>query len=89
LCILLTVEISEKLEGMLSADQEGLVDFKGTISLLLKRGEEHVIFFSWISRLKQTFRIDKRVNLIVGRCATATLLITRIRPHPTEQHHKW
>lgn len=76
--ILLTVEISEKLEGVLSADQEGLIDCKSTIALLLQRGEEHVIFFSWTFRLKETFRIDKRINLIVGRCATATLLVTRI-----------
>ena len=32
----------------------------------------------WTFRLKETCRIDKRVNLIVGRCATATLLVTRI-----------
>jgi hypothetical protein len=58
LCILLTIEISEKLEGMVSADQEGLIDCKGTVSLLLQRGEEHVIFFYWTIRLKETFRID-------------------------------
>jgi hypothetical protein len=29
--ILLTVEVSEKLEGMVSADQEGLRDFKDTV----------------------------------------------------------
>ena len=78
MCIMLTIEISEKLEGMLSADQKGLIDFKGTISLLLQIGEEQLIFFSWIFRLKETFRIDKRINLVVGRCATATLLVTRI-----------
>ena len=78
MCVLLTIEISKKLEGMLSADQEGLIDFKGTISLLLQRGEEHLIFFNWTFRLKETCRIDKRVNLIVGRCATAALLVTRI-----------
>src|SRR2546430_9644338 len=50
---------------------------------------EYPVFFCWTLRPKETLRIDKRVNLIVGRCATATLLITRIRPHPTEQHHKW
>ena len=50
---------------------------------------EQVLFFSWTFRLQETFRIDKRINLIVGRCATATLLVTRIGPHPAEQHHKW
>jgi hypothetical protein len=86
---LLTVEISEKLEGMLPTDQEGLIDCKGTISLLLQSGEEQVIFFCWAFRPKETFRIDKRVNLIVGRGATATLPVTCIGPHPTEQHHTW
>jgi len=76
--ILLTIEIGEKLEGVLPADQEGLIDCKGTSSLLLQSGEEHLIFFSWIFRLKETFCIDKRVNLIVGRCAAATLLVARI-----------
>ena len=87
--ILLTIEIGEKLEGVLPADQEGLIDCKSAVSLLLQSGEEQVIFFSWTFRLQETFRIDKRINLIVGRCATATLLVTRIGPHPAEQHHKW
>ncbi len=78
MCVLLTIKLSEKLEGVLSADQEGLIDCKGTISLLLQSGEEYLIFFSWTFRLKETFCIDKRINLIVGRCATATLLVTRI-----------
>jgi hypothetical protein len=78
LCVLLTIELSEKLEGVLLADQEGLIDCKGTISLLLQSGEEYLIFFSWTIRPKETFRIDKRVNLIVGRGATATLLVTRV-----------
>lgn len=78
MCILLTVEISEKLEGMLSAEQEGLRDFKGTVSLLLQRGEEHLILFSWTLRLKETFRIDKRINRIIGRCTTATPLVTPV-----------
>ena len=66
LCILLTIEISEQLEGMFPADQEGLIDCKGPISLLLQRGEEQLIFFSRSFRLKESFRIDKRVNLVVG-----------------------
>ena len=51
MCILLTIEIGEKLEGMLPADQKGLIDFKGTFSLLLQRGEEQLLFFSWTVRL--------------------------------------
>jgi hypothetical protein len=49
------------------ANQTGLRDFKGTVSLLLQRGEEHLIFFSWTLRLKETVRIDERINLIIGR----------------------
>ena len=52
---MLTIEIGEKLEGMLPADQKGLIDFKGTFSLLLQRGEEQLLFFSWTFRLKETF----------------------------------
>ena len=66
MCILLTIEISEQLESMLPAAQEGLIDCKGPISLLLQGGEQHLIFFSWTFRLKETFHIDKRVNLVVG-----------------------
>jgi len=72
----------------LPADQEGLIDCKGAVSLLLQSGEEYLIFFCWTIRLKEAFRIDKRVNLVVGRGATATLLVTRIGAHPREHHHK-
>lgn len=78
MCVLLTIEISEQLEGILPADQKGLIDCKDTIALLLQSGEEQVLFFSWAFRLQKTFRIDKRINLVVGRGATAALLLTRV-----------
>ena len=52
----------EQLEGILPADQKGLIDCKDTIALLLQSGEEQVLFFSWAFRLQKTFRIDNRCS---------------------------